>query len=108
MRWWRRGRRSPSCTGSARGAPTARIGIQVAKLAGLPASLLARAREILGELELHRPIEADRPAPAQLDLGLGTPPAHPVLGELAGLDLDELTPREALSKLAELQERMGR
>ena len=83
-------------------------GIQVAKLAGLPASLLARAREILGELELHRPIEADRPAPAQLDLGLGAPPAHPVLDELAGLDLDDLTPREALSKLAELQERMGR
>jgi DNA mismatch repair protein MutS len=83
-------------------------GIQVAKLAGLPASLLARAREILGELELHRPIEADRPAPAQLDLGLATPPAHPVLDELAELDLDDLTPREALTKLAELQERMGR
>jgi DNA mismatch repair protein MutS len=83
-------------------------GIQVAKLAGLPASLLARAREILGELELHRPIETDRPAPAQLDLGLATPPANPVLDELAGLDLDDLTPREALSKLAELQERMGR
>jgi hypothetical protein len=57
---------------------------------------------------LHRPIETDRPAPAQLDLGLATPPANPVLDELAGLDLDDLTPREALSKLAELQERMGR
>jgi DNA mismatch repair protein MutS len=83
-------------------------GIQVAKLAGLPASVLARAREILGELELHRPIEADRDAPAQLDLGLVPPTPHPVLSELAELDLDDLTPREALSKLAELQERVGR
>ena len=83
-------------------------GIQVAKLAGLPASLLARAREILGELELHRPLEADRPVPAQLDLGLPSPPAHPVLDELAQLDLDGLTPREALTKLAELQQRVGR
>ena len=83
-------------------------GIQVARLAGLPASLLSRAREILGELELRRPLEADRPAPAQLDLGLATPSAHPVLHELSELDLDGITPRQALSKLAELQERMGR
>jgi DNA mismatch repair protein MutS len=83
-------------------------GIQVAKLAGLPASLLARAREILGELERHRPLEADRPVPAQLDLTLPSAPTHPVLDALAQLDLDGLTPREALGKLAELQEQVGR
>jgi len=83
-------------------------GIQVAKLAGLPASLLARAREILGELERHRPIEADRQAPAQLDLDMAPGPTHAVLAELAELDLDDLTPRQALSKLAELQERVAR
>ncbi|MGD0371465.1 MAG: DNA mismatch repair protein MutS [Candidatus Dormibacteria bacterium] len=83
-------------------------GIQVARLAGLPAGLLARAREVLGEMESRRPLEADREAPAQLDLGLPAPAAHPVLDELAELDLDGLTPREALSKLAELQERAGR
>ena len=83
-------------------------GIQVARLAGLPASLLARAREVLGELERHRPLEADREAPAQLDLSLPSPITHPVLDELAELDLDGLTPREALSKLAALQERVGR
>ena len=82
-------------------------GIQVARLAGLPASLLARAREVLGDLELHRPIEPDRPGPAQLDLGLPASPAHPVLDELAVLDLDDLTPREALLKLAELQQRVS-
>ncbi len=83
-------------------------GIQVARLAGLPASLLARAREVLGELELHRPLEVDGPAPAQLDLGLPASPPHPVLDELALLDVDGLTPREALSKLAELQQRASR
>ncbi len=83
-------------------------GIQVAKLAGLPASLLARAREILGELERHRPIEADRQAPAQLDLDMAPGPTHAVLAELAELDLDDLTPRQALTKLVELQERVAR
>ncbi|HXZ98950.1 MAG TPA: DNA mismatch repair protein MutS [Candidatus Binatia bacterium] len=83
-------------------------GIQVARLAGLPASVLARAREILGELERRRPLEGEGPGPAQLDLGFMATPAHPVLDELAGLDLDGLTPRQALSKLAELQERAGR
>jgi DNA mismatch repair protein MutS len=84
-------------------------GIQVARLAGLPASLLARAREILSELEERRPLEAERPAPAQLDLGLAAVPfAHPVLDALAELDLDGLTPRQALTTLAELQERAAR
>ncbi len=84
-------------------------GIQVARLAGLPAGVLARAREVLGELERRRPLETDHPAPAQLDLGLPAPSTgHPVLHELAQLDLDGLTPREALSKLAELQEWVAR
>jgi DNA mismatch repair protein MutS len=84
-------------------------GIQVARLAGLPAGVLARAREILGELEDRRPLEARGPVPSQLDLGLVQAAApHPVLEALAGLDLDELTPRQALEKLAELQERASR
>jgi DNA mismatch repair protein MutS len=81
-------------------------GIQVARLAGLPAGLLARAREILGELEQQRPLEAGRPVPAQLDLALAASPTHPVIEELAQMDLDGLTPLMALNKLAELRDRL--
>ncbi|MGD0832984.1 MAG: DNA mismatch repair protein MutS [Candidatus Dormibacteria bacterium] len=82
-------------------------GIEVARLAGLPAGLLARAREILSELEQQRPIEAGRPVPAQMDLGLAVTPPHPVIEELAQLDLDGITPLMALNKLAELHDRVS-
>jgi hypothetical protein len=37
---------------------------------------------------------------------LFAPKENPLLAELAALDLDDLTPREALSKLAEIQARL--
>jgi DNA mismatch repair protein MutS len=84
-------------------------GLHVAELAGVPGSVVARARDVLGELEGGRqgPVPAPArtaPAPAydQLDLGL----AHPVLAELQQLDLLNLTPLQALSRLQELQERL--
>jgi DNA mismatch repair protein MutS len=87
-------------------------GIQVARLAGLPPSVLARAREILGGLETDeltrggRPsLSAERPA-SQQQLGLfgGSQGAdHPVLRRLRELDPDRLTPLEALTLLAELK-----
>ncbi|HSE94321.1 MAG TPA: DNA mismatch repair protein MutS, partial [Methylomirabilota bacterium] len=81
-------------------------GVQVARLAGLPAEVVTRARALLREL--GSPTLAPRP-PANLDpgqLGLFGAPAHPVLDELAGLDLDAMTPREALNRLAVLRQRL--
>jgi len=92
-------------------------GIHVARLAGLGAPLLARARKILGDLESQRAhaLPAERsPLDPQLGLFQGEAPeaARDHLAALAealrGLDLDELTPRAALSLLAEWQERFGR
>jgi DNA mismatch repair protein MutS len=78
-------------------------GIHVAALAGLPPALIARARQVLGELERHRPLEP----PAQ-QLGLPLEAAKdPVSAELDGLDLDQLTPIEALQKLYELRSRLS-
>ena len=69
-------------------------GIHVAELAGLPRQVVVRARQVLAELEGQRPLE--RPAdPAQLSLPL----EHPVVAELKQLDLERLSPREALEKL---------
>ena len=95
-------------------------GVHVAELAGLPASVVTRATEVLGILEGdHRvvpgqPILIDegqlalfgdskrRPGkrPAKTPAG---PPIDPLRAELSSYDLDALTPLEALNRLASLK-----
>jgi len=77
-------------------------GIHVAALAGLPPQLIARAREILGELERQRPLE---PVEQQLGLPLVSPD-DPIREELSAIELDRLSPLEALQKLYELRQRL--
>jgi len=85
-------------------------GIHVAQLAGLPRSVIHRAREVLAELEedsrkvAKHPAKGRRPKePAQQLPLLGQKP--PVLEELEKLDINSLTPLEALTKLYELQKK---
>jgi DNA mismatch repair protein MutS len=81
-------------------------GIHVARLAGVPGSVLVRARQLLAELEAQRPLG---PVPAvadQLALPLPAPALHPVVDELGQLDLDGLSPLAALNKLAEWRQRI--
>jgi DNA mismatch repair protein MutS len=86
-------------------------GIQVARLAGLPPAVIARAKAIVSELERERSglQSAVAPAPSSggpAQLGL-FPPAHdPLLRELAALDLGAITPLQALNLLAEWQQRL--
>jgi len=82
-------------------------GIHVAQLAGLPAAVVRRALEVLGTLEGdHRVVSGPTPTsadPEQLDLlGHGGLP-HPLVERLRELDLDSLTPIQALVRLSELQ-----
>jgi DNA mismatch repair protein MutS len=86
-------------------------GVQVARLAGLPAPVIDRAREVLRTLEqedLGRSVgpsaaAARQVAPAvQLQLFEAAP--HPAVEALKALDLDTLTPVEALLRLKELQD----
>ncbi|MWV11454.1 DNA mismatch repair protein MutS [Pseudomonas sp. R-28-1W-6] len=79
-------------------------GLAVAQLAGVPAPVIARAREHLARLETTSlPHEAPRSvagqpaAPMQNDLFASLP--HPVLEELAKINPDDLTPRRALELL---------
>jgi DNA mismatch repair protein MutS len=78
-------------------------GIHVGRLAGLPAPVLARASEVLGLLEAGHHV-AHQPAPRPLDaqqLALFAQPAsHPLLAELEGLDVNAMSPLEALNRLA--------
>ncbi|MBL7184446.1 MAG: DNA mismatch repair protein MutS [Anaerolineae bacterium] len=79
-------------------------GIHVAQLAGLPKTVIHRAEEILEELERdsHRaPIRPRRIAEIR-QLAL-FPEASPIIEELKKLDLESMTPLEALNRLYELQ-----
>ncbi|HEX7020539.1 MAG TPA: DNA mismatch repair protein MutS, partial [Gemmatimonadaceae bacterium] len=87
-------------------------GIQVARLAGLPPTVLSRAREILGGLENDELTRGGRPSlsaarpDSQQQLGLfGSSLAedHPVVRRLREIDVNRLTPLEALTVLAELK-----
>ncbi len=81
-------------------------GIHVAKLAGLPKSVVHRASEVLAELEdgsRQAAVKRRKKAvPQQLPL-LGQ--RSPLLEELEKLDINSLTPLEALNKLYELQKK---
>jgi DNA mismatch repair protein MutS len=70
-------------------------GIQVAKLAGLPAGVLIRAREILQSLEAGQPATAGLPEQMWLFGPTPTNEPTPVEKELAAVDPDALSPREA-------------
>ncbi len=81
-------------------------GIQVARLAGVPAPVIQRAKELLSELEASHAVERDRADAAQL--GLFAPAPDPLAIELQKLDLSRLTPLDALNILADWQRRLPR
>ncbi len=85
-------------------------GIHVAQLAGLPEGVIGRAREVLGTLEGDHRVVPGTPPPARDpgQLALFVPPSDPVMDDLRGLDLNQLTPLEALNRLAELQRKAER
>ena len=87
-------------------------GIDVARLAGLPSSVVDRARSILHALEhdelsrAGRPSLAGTPEDPQLQLGLFQPSTsnnEPIIERLKSIDIDRMTPLEALTLLTELK-----
>jgi DNA mismatch repair protein MutS len=85
-------------------------GIHVGQLAGLPDAVVSRAREILGTLEgEHRMVPGEPPArdPGQLALFAEPPQPDPMVEELMSLDVNTLTPLEALNRLADFKRRAG-
>jgi DNA mismatch repair protein MutS len=91
------------------------FGIQVARLAGLPAGVVARAQEILRNLERTEFDREGRPRLAYSDETAPTPerqlplfsrPGDVVLEELRRVDLDTMTPLEAMALLGEIQRRL--
>ena len=89
------------------GAADRSYGIEVAKLAGLPNEVITRAREVLAEHEsaerqLTEHLSPGSTSPAT-QLTIFTPLSQPVLEKLREVDLNRLTPLEALNLLAELK-----
>jgi len=86
-------------------------GVHVAQLAGLPEGVVGRAREILATLEgEHRMVPGPPPRPrdpGQLALFGDARPPDPMVEELKSLDVNTLTPLEALNRLADLKRRAG-
>jgi DNA mismatch repair protein MutS len=104
----------------ARGAASRSYGIACARLAGVPEPVLARAKVILGDLERGATLlgrvgetvpqdDGDSPptehlAADQLDLfSRSTPSTHPAVEALRAIDVDRLTPLEALQLVATLK-----
>ena len=90
-------------------------GIQVARLAGLPPPVVSRAREILNGLERDELSRGGRPSLSgsgtdtrqQLGLFQAPPPENPIVARLRTIDIDRLTPLQALSLLADLKNEAG-
>ena len=80
-------------------------GIHVARLAGLPPSVLERAKTILAGLEAGQLASGLQPGPSGGQMDLFGDRKHPLVEELSRLEAEEMTPLEALAKLAELSRR---
>lgn len=81
-------------------------GIHVAQLAGLPRDVILRADEILKDLERHAPTAAVEPSRLSSGQQIALfPEASPFLEELGQLDVDGLTPLQAINKLYEWKQR---
>ena len=94
-----------------RGGADKSFGVQVARLAGLPDEVIKRAKELLRELEaadINRGIVAELHAPAddaqQLTL-FGSPAPDDIVESLKQMNVDALTPLEALNTLYDLHMR---
>ena len=80
-------------------------GLQVAALAGVPGTVISRARSYLAELETQTR-EHRQPRP-QAELDLRPPPvADPLRDQLAAMDPDRMSPREALDALYQLKKQL--
>jgi len=85
-------------------------GIQVARLAGVPACVVTRAGEVLSDIEEKNSIEvkAGKKVHAQMRFSVDSGKLNPsVVRELREMDLANMTPMEAYVKLGELKKRSG-
>ncbi|HEY3196835.1 MAG TPA: DNA mismatch repair protein MutS [Nitrospirales bacterium] len=84
-------------------------GIHVARLAGLPRDVIARAQNVLARLETgmsHEDRNQEEMHGGEPAVDPTLPAAHPMLDEVRQMDLFKMTPLDALNKLSEMKERL--
>ena len=89
------------------GAADDSYGIEVAKLAGLPNSVITRAREILAELESGQPAPLPVAAVAEDQISMLDLSSRQVCDALEKLTVETLTPIEAMNELYKLKKMLG-
>src|SRR5438876_11159588 len=87
-------------------------GIEVAKLAGLPPELIQRAREVLAEhqraqQQLGSAMAAAEESPARVQLTMFTPLSQRIIDRLRAVEVEKLTPLEALNLLHDLKQSLN-
>lgn len=89
------------------GAADRSYGIHVAAMAGVPSTVLRRARKVLQDLESGKHLlpSSSRNETGQMTLPLANP-EHPVLEEIRKMEPDSLTPRKALELIYLLREKL--
>ena len=103
-----------------RGATEHSFGIHVARMAGMPRGVVARAEQVLADLEAHRAGQGGEPKKSKkgrvtsesptMQLSffqMDDPTLLAVRDQIKGLDINELTPLEALNKLSEIKKLLG-
>ena len=90
-----------------RGGADDSYGIEVAKLAGLPNTVINRAKAVLKEIESEGVVrEVSKPSETSLQLPLGVGEYNDVIEELKNIDVNVLTPIETMSVLSEIVKRV--
>ena len=85
------------------------FGIHVAKMAGMPQWILQRSKQMLQQLEMTRHANETGEQPMQLSMfQLDDPLLEDVRKQIIALDIDELTPVEALMQLNALKRKLGK
>jgi len=83
-------------------------GIQVAKLAGVPQSVVVRAEQVLSRIEEENVLEVKAGKKTHTQALLLTPESSPTIEqELRKVDVSKMTPMEAYLKLNELKKKLG-
>ncbi len=89
-----------------RGGTDKSYGIHVARLAGLPSFVLKRAQEMLKTLEKNAPPKPKAPKEEQLSF-FSLLPENPLIEEIRTMEINHMTPMEALQKLLEWKKRVS-
>jgi len=89
------------------GSASKSYGLQVARLAGIPDHVIAASSFKLSSMERMQVEEDDRPCGPNADKPVLIPEVLEVISIIKSLDVDNLTPREALDKIYELRKHLA-